>query len=273
MRNSALSTLLHIARTAAALLFAAFALAADTVGARWDCGPGGIPTSAEHGRVLILPGVGNTRFHLEGFVERVAEQLPNFEIEVRTWGDAFRMLSNLRAEQRNVATAEQIAAELTDWRRAHPADKLYVVGYSGGGGIATLVAAALPSDVAIDRLVLVAPAISPDYPLAERVLPHVTEFVASFASTLDLQVGWGTLTFGTIDRKNTQSAGAVGFALDDPKLLQRRWSKDDLPFGHHGNHLSYLSPRWQDAKLLPTLDPSLTRERVLATWAQTCRER
>ena len=273
MRNRALSSLLHIGRTAAALLFAAFALGADTVGARWDCGPGGIPVSAEHGRVLVLPGVGNTRFHLEGFVERVKEQLPNFEIEVRAWGDPFRMLSNLRAEQRNVATAEQIARELAEWRRSHPTEKLYVVGYSGGGGIVTLVVAALPSDVTIDRLVLVAPAISPDYPLEERVLPHVTEFVANFSSTLDLQVGWGTRTFGTIDRKNTQSAGAVGFAADHPKLLQHRWSEDDMPFGHHGNHLSYLSPRWQDAKLLPTLDPSLTREQIGAAWAQTCKER
>jgi pimeloyl-ACP methyl ester carboxylesterase len=183
------------------------------------------------------------------------------------------MLSNLRAEQRNAATAEQIASELAGWRRAHPTDKLYVVGYSGGGGIVTLVVAALPSDVAIDRLVLVAPAISPDFPLAERVLPHVTEFVASFSSTLDLQVGWGTRAFGTIDRKNTPSAGAIGFALEDPKLLQHRWSESDRPFGHHGNHLSYLSPRWQDAKLLPTLDPSSTRESVLDVWAQTCKER
>jgi pimeloyl-ACP methyl ester carboxylesterase len=273
MGTPALSSLLHIGRTAAAVLFAALALGADTVGARWDCGPGGIPTSDEHGRVLILPGVGNTRFHLEGFVERVAEQLPNFEIEVRPWGDPFRMLSNLRAEQRNYATAEQVARELAEWRRAHPTEKLYVVGYSGGGGIVTLVTAALPSDVVIDRLVLVAPAISPDYPLEERVLPHVTEFVANFSSTLDLQVGWGTLTFGTIDRKNARSAGAVGFSLDHPKLLQHRWSEHDMPFGHHGNHLSYLSPRWQDAKLLPTLDPSLTREQVVAAWTRTCKER
>jgi pimeloyl-ACP methyl ester carboxylesterase len=183
------------------------------------------------------------------------------------------MLSNLRAEQRNLATAEQIARDLTEWRRAHPEDKLYVVGYSGGGGIATLVMAELPADVSVDRLVLVAPAISPDYPLAQNVLPHVTDFVANFSSTLDLQVGWGTLTFGTIDRKNTQSAGAVGFELDDPKLLQHRWSADDMPFGHHGNHLSYLSPRWQDAKLLPTLDPSFMREQVLAAWSQTCKGR
>jgi pimeloyl-ACP methyl ester carboxylesterase len=183
------------------------------------------------------------------------------------------MLHNLRAEKRNISTAQELAEELTAWRRAHPLDELYVVGYSGGGGMVTLITADLPPDVSIDRLILVAPAISPEYPLAERVLPHVNEFVANFASTLDLQVGWGTRTFGTIDRKNTVSAGAVGFERADPKLLQHLWSDDDIPFGHHGNHWSYLNRSWQNARLLPTLDPSLTLEQVRVRWAQTCKGR
>jgi pimeloyl-ACP methyl ester carboxylesterase len=260
-------------RTAVAVLLAAFTLAADSTAARWDCGIVARATSSAHGRVLILPGVGNTRFHLAGFVERLAQQLPNFGIDVRTWGTPFRMIENLQAEQRNLATAAEIAADLAAWRRAHPHDELYVVGYSGGGGMVTLAVAALPDDVKIDRLILVAPAISPDYPLAERVLPHVNEFVANFASALDLQVGLGTRIFGTIDRKNTASAGAVGFALADPKLVEHVWSADDLAFGHFGNHLSYLNRRWQEAKLLPTLDPSLSLDQVRARFAQTCKGR
>ena len=105
----------------------------------------------------------------------------------------------------------------------------------------TLVTSALPADVSIDRLVLVAPAISPDYPVASAVLPHVREFVVNYASERDLQVGWGTRTFGTIDRKNTASAGAIGFAVEDERLLQYHWSAADVPFGHAGNHLAYLN--------------------------------
>jgi pimeloyl-ACP methyl ester carboxylesterase len=271
MKNDRRSTLFRLARTGAALLLATFAVAADTTASRWDCGTVTDVESGTRGRVLIMPGVGNTRFHLAGFVERLEQQLPNFEIEVRTWGTPFHMIENLQAEERNVATAAEIAAELAAWRRIHPEEKLYVVGYSGGGGMVTLVTAALPDGVKIDRLVLVAPAISPDYPLAERVLPHVNELVANFASALDLQVGWGTRAFGTIDRKNTMSAGAVGFELTDPKLLQYVWSADDIPFGHFGNHMSYLNRRWQDAKLMPTLDPGSSLERVRARWAQTCK--
>jgi pimeloyl-ACP methyl ester carboxylesterase len=273
MKTDAPRTLIRPARTAAALLLAAFTLAADSTASRWDCGTLTDATASAHGRVLIMPGVGNTQFHLAGFVERLEQQLPNFEVEVRPWGTPFRMIENLRAAERNFSTAAEIAADLAAWRRAHPDEKLYVVGYSGGGGMVTLVTSALPDGVAIDRLILVAPAISPDYPLQERVLPHVNEFVANFASALDLQVGWGTRAFGTIDRKNTVSAGAVGFELADPKLLQHIWSADDIPFGHLGNHLSYLNGRWQRAKLLPALDPSLSSDQVRARWAQTCKGR
>ncbi|HET8697245.1 MAG TPA: alpha/beta fold hydrolase [Gammaproteobacteria bacterium] len=265
---------LRLARALGVLTLAAFATAGDTATRHWDC-TGVVPPPAAHaeaGRLLILPGVGNTRFQFAGLAEAAARQLPSFDVEVRPWGTPFLTLHNLRAHARNAATAKSIAAELAAWRRAHPHDKLYLVGYSGGGGIATLVTASLPADVAVDRLILIAPAISPDYPLAERVLPHVRELVVSFASGRDLQVGWGTHELGTIDRVYTQSAGAVGFGTTDDRLLEYFWSDADLGLGHQGNHWSYLVRRWQDAKLLPALDPSVTAVELRAQWAAACEE-
>jgi pimeloyl-ACP methyl ester carboxylesterase len=262
---------------ALAALVAAVAIGTGTIGdappAYWRCAVAPPAIAAQvRGKLLILPGVGNTRFHLAGFVSRVTEQLPGFEVEVRTWGTAFLTLRNLRAYEHNIATAEQIAADVTSWRRAHPDEPFYLVGYSGGGGIATLVAAALPAGVSVDRLILVAPAIAPDYPFAVNALPHVREFAVNYASERDLQVGWGTRTFGTIDRKNTLSAGAIGFASTDPRLLQYHWTIADEPFGHRGNHLAYLNPRWQAAKLLPALHPYVGPQDLVARWAQTCEE-
>jgi pimeloyl-ACP methyl ester carboxylesterase len=260
-------------RAFAFLLICAVATAADGPARRWDCGSEHalLPQQVE-GRLLILPGVGNTRFHLAGFVAAAQTQLPRFEVDVRPWGTPFLTIHNLRAHERNAETAAAIAAEIAEWRRANPDAPFYLVGYSGGGGMATLVTAALPDDLGIDRLVLVAPAISPGYPLADKVLPHVHEYVVNYASERDLQVGWGTRTFGTIDRKNTDSAGAIGFAVSHERLLEYHWSDDDEPFGHAGNHLAYLSARWQAAKLLPALDPSVGPEALRARWAQTCKE-
>src|SRR5262245_32585165 len=262
-----------VLRSLALLLVCAAATAADGPVHHWDCGPTPVVTPSQlEGRLLILPGVGNTRFHLAGFVATAEAQLPRFDVEVRPWGVPFMTIHNLRAHERNEATAAAIAAEIADWRRAHPDAPFYLVGYSGGGGMATLITAALPDDVAIDRLILVAPAVSPDYPLAERVVPHVRELVVNYASDRDLQVGWGTNEFGTIDREYTRSAGAVGFNAAHERVLEYFWSAGDEGLGHRGNHLSYLVRAWQDARLLPALDPAVTAVELRARWAAACEE-
>jgi pimeloyl-ACP methyl ester carboxylesterase len=264
---------LSVLRALGLLLIGAAATAADGPARRFDCGAPLVPISSDvEGRVLILPGVGNTRFHLASFVAATQSQLPRFDIEVRPWGVPFLTIHNLRAHERNVATAAAIAEDIAAWRSAHPNAPFYLVGYSGGGGMATLVTASLPEHVQIDRLVLIAPAISPDFPLTSEVLPHVREHVVNYASERDLQVGWGTRTFGTIDRKNTDSAGAIGFDTSHPRVLEYRWSEADAPFGHAGNHLSYLNQRWQAAKLLPALEPSVSASALRVQWARTCKE-
>src|SRR5688500_12265637 len=81
---------LSIARALAVLLFGTATSAAVTPGGLWDCAPARTAVrSPLAGRVLILPGVGNTRFHLAGFVAATEAQLPNFDVEVRTWGKPF----------------------------------------------------------------------------------------------------------------------------------------------------------------------------------------
>lgn len=181
-----------------------------------------------------------------------------------------RALANLRAHERNVATARRLAADITAWRRAHPDELVYVVGYSGGGGVASLAVAALPDGVTVDRLVLVAPAIAPTFNVEARLVPHVEELIVNYASPHDLQVGWGTHTFGTIDRVYTPGAGALGFATTHRAVLEWRWSPAERSLGHRGDHLSYLTRTWQQARLLPALDPRLGRAGIEARWQTQC---
>ena len=226
------------------------------------------------GRLLILPGVGNTRFHLAGFVAAAEAQLPRFDVEVRPWGVPFMTIHNLRAHERNTATVAAIAAEIAQWRRANPDAPFYLVGYSGGGGMATLVTAALPDDVSIDRLVLVAPAISPDYPLASEVLPHVREYVVNYASERDLQVGWGTRTFGTIDRKYTDERRRDRLrrrarAPARVALVERRRAARPRRQSSRVSRTGVGRPRSCCRRSIRLVDPEALRAR----WAQTCKER
>jgi pimeloyl-ACP methyl ester carboxylesterase len=254
-------------------LVCAAAMGADGPVRHFDCGqPRAVAPSQAEGRLLILPGVGNTRFHLAGFVAAAEAQLPRFDVEVRTWGVPFMTIHNLRAHERNEATALGVAAEIADWRRAHPDAPFYLVGYSGGGGMATLVTAALPDDVSIDRLVLVAPAISPDYPLGAEVMPHVREYVVNYASERDLPVGWGTRTFGTIDQEHRErrfdrlrGSGTSGCSVTAGRPLMSR-------SGHAGNHLRRISAGAGEPRSCCPFSIRLSVPALRAQWARTCKE-
>ena len=118
----------------------------------------------------------------------------------------------------------------------------------------------------LDRLILVAPAISASYDIERLAAAHVNDFVINFASERDMQVGLGTRLFGTIDRKYEYAAGYHGFDARFEDLVQWRWSAIDRSFGHRGNHVAYLGRRWQLGFLLPAIDPDLTQADVARIW-------
>jgi pimeloyl-ACP methyl ester carboxylesterase len=230
--------------------------------------PQPFPPAPAPGRMIVLPGIHNTLFHLDGFIDMARVSLPNFHIDRRKWGLTFLGIINLRAEEKNVAFARTLAADITRWRRDNPDALLYLMGYSGGGGVAALVLAELPADVYVDRLILIAPAISSEFPIESYAAEHVSDFVINFASRKDMQVGLGTKLFGTIDRKYEYAAGYQGFAANFDRLAQWHWNKADRQIGHRGNHVAYLGRRWQRDFLLPAMDPSVSRNELERLWRE-----
>lgn len=215
----------------------------------------------------MLPGVSNTVGQLKNLARLIQREHAGLEVEIRTWGPALQSLHNLQAYDANLTTARNLALEIANHLHRHQGEDFYLLGYSGGGGLAVLTAANLPDGARIDRLILIAPAISPEYPLAEQVLPHVREFVVNCASRRDRQVGSGTRWFGTVDRKLTRSAGCVGFALAHPHLVEYHWTPRIRELRHMGGHTEYLGARWQEAILLPVFDADSTPERLRASYA------
>ena len=212
--------------------------------------------SGQTGRVLVLPGIMNVKFHLAWFKRMIRRAYPFYEVEVQRWGTPFGSIANLQAYERNRRTAEELARQIGKYRETHPGAMIHLVGYSGGGGLAVMVAEALEAPASIHRLILVAAAISPQYPLADKVLPKVREFAVNYASRYDVQIRQGTTFFGNMDGVKQPGAGGVGFSLQHPKLIQVHWRKEMLRYLHLGNHWGYLSPLWQRRYLLPALDPS-----------------
>ncbi len=221
---------------------------------------------------LMFPGVINTGWQLARTAESVRKLRPELMVRVHPWGPAMLSIPNLLAEERNRAGARRLAEDIAAYRRHNPEAPIYLLGYSGGGGFAVFVVESLPDDVMIDRLMLMAPAISDTYPIEEAMLPHVREFVVVYASKLDKQLGWGTKLAGNMDGASSGCAGYTGFQCEHAKLVQLHWRPAMLKQLHFGNHLSYLSPLWQSRYLMPAFARNASADSLVIGFEESGRQ-
>ena len=148
------------------------------------------------------------------------------------------------------------------FRASHPGTPVFLVGKSGGSGLAIQALELLP-EAAVECAVLLSPAVSPTYDLS-RALRAVRREMVVYWSPLDVVVlGLGTRVFGTIDRVRTVSAGLVGFrrpgSLDASgraqyaKLRQVRWQAAMVRTWYFGGHMGPDSPAFLRKYVVPLL--------------------
>jgi hypothetical protein len=214
---------------------------------------------------LVVGGVGGLDWCGIGLKRVAKSQHLRLEIRDFPWGLGF---GRWHADLTNVANRDARARDLADIiereRTTEPRRRIYVVAKSGGSGIAVKALEQLGESV-IERIILLAPALSADYDLGAALAAVRTEMVV-FWSPLDFVVlGAGTRLFGTIDRVRAIGAGLVGFR--DPrsnetgarssaayaKLRQVRWSVPMALTGNLGGHMGPDSPLFLRKYVVPLL--------------------
>ncbi|MBX3395670.1 MAG: hypothetical protein KF841_09915 [Phycisphaerae bacterium] len=219
------------------------------------------------GTIFMIPGIVGQPSELtgmrDGLCDAIAAAQLEYEVEVIPWEtSAFQPIRNLTDYEANKQRARRIADRLTEARRKSPGRAVILVGNSGGGGLAVMAVEMLPDDVMLDRLILTAAAVSNDYNLS--IVRSRCHAIDNFYSRADGIVGWGTSLFGTIDRKNTLSAGHTGFVdargnlLKADRINQHEWRIDWLKYGHTGSHFGYRARKWAEVILAPRVigDPA-----------------
>lgn len=118
-----------------------------------------------------------------------------------------------------------------------------------------------PREPILRNVVLVHPAVSPDYDLTSA-LRATRGRIINFYSPRDWFIlGLGTTAFGTVDRKFVASAGKTGFdaarAVPEPaqrhRLVQVAWTREMAADGHGGDHLGGLWRSWNRKHVAPQL--------------------
>jgi pimeloyl-ACP methyl ester carboxylesterase len=163
-----------------------------------------------------------------------------------------------------VAEGRRLAEQVRAVRAASPGRPVYLVGHSAGTGVVLAAAGGLPPDT-LERVILLAPAVSPTFDL-RPALRACRGGIVSFNSPLDrFMLHWGTCTFGTVDRVYGPAAGCCGFQAPDrldgegralyERLVQVPWSWGKLLEFRGGLHNSTCMPVFLARQVAPWLRP------------------
>jgi hypothetical protein len=216
-------------------------------------GPAAPPTLSEQlspgsTYLLHLPGIsGDTPFDRE-WIKALRAGGAADRVELYDWTCADPGLDALHAISRNRIEAAKVARILAARRASNPTGKLILTSESGGTAVAVWALEMLPKGTMVDDAVLIAPAVSPRYDLS-AALSHVRGKLYSFSSPGDWFVlGLGTQIFGTMDGKNVQAAGYVGFhrpcrpdQRQYAKLVEMRYDPGWAKYGDFGIHTGGMS--------------------------------
>jgi hypothetical protein len=225
------------------------------------------------GFVLVADGIGG--LDLCGTALRyvlAAERLP-YAIQLFHWGHGFgRWYADLTSSANRDVKAQLVADTVAQYKVNWPDHPVFMVAKSGGSGVVVKALELLDRPL-VERVVLLAPALSPDYDLT-RALRAVHRDIVVFWSPLDVFIlGAGTRLFGTADRVKSASAGMVGFHVPPPpdrdqahgrsyeKLRQVRWQPRMVTTGYLGGHVGPDSPMFLRKYVAPLLRVEETPER------------
>src|SRR5205807_5852483 len=111
------------------------------------------------------------------------------------------------------AQGQRLAELIVEHRQTHPETPIYLVAHSAGTGVVLTAAEWLPPDV-VERIVLLAPAVSADHDL-RAALAAARRGVDVFYSKADWwYLGMGVTVIGTSDRHWDPAAGRIGFRAE-----------------------------------------------------------
>lgn len=226
------------------------------------------PDRMRNGYVIVLPGIEGYSALNVSIAKGLADGGVKAGIEIYDWtfgGSVLTAVANLRVESHHRSEARQIARKIIAYQEKHPGKPTFLVGHSGGGGVAVYTLEALPPSRQVTAAILLGPALSPDYDL-RGALRHTQQGIYNFYSPYD--VGFlkvGTSVMGTVDGQHGRAAGAVGFTLpwglsqEDRQLYasllrQQPYNSKMADAGNPGTHTGWASRNFVAQWLAPLMN-------------------
>ena len=219
----------------------------------------------EAGLVVSLDGVGGYNWGPKWLRAGLEEAGVSGAIVIYDWskGPGGMFVGDLMDEAANHAAARNLAQMVETYLAAMPNRPVTLIGHSGGAAVVAWALEELPEGCCVERAILMAPALAPDYDLS-KALRHVRSRLYVMYSYADVPLmAAGTAVFGTMDRQHSVSAGLVGFKMPPAvplaervqylKVRQIPWTISLLKTGHLGGHMGWTSTRFARDFIAPIL--------------------
>lgn len=191
------------------------------------------PERLERGLVLVFTGIEGGSFLNVGLLAGLIDGGVHSAVDIVDWttGNKLLFLLHLRGWSRNNRVARDLANRITTYQDQYPGRPVWMVGHSGGGGMALLVAGSLPEGRSVTGIVMLATAVSPVMDL-RPALARIQTSIWNYYSWYDaFFLRFGTTLLGTFDGRHGAAAGAVGFRgpqadelVASRRLIQIRWN-------------------------------------------------
>jgi pimeloyl-ACP methyl ester carboxylesterase len=217
--------------------------------------------SAAQGVIFVADGSGDLSNTSKNLETLVCEACLPFRVERLDWSHGrLHPVTDLVKHSRHLCWGNQLAASVLAYRQQNPDGRIILVGHSSGAAIVLAAAECLPAG-SVERIILLAPAVSASYDL-RPALRCACEGIDSFYSKHDpILFGIFALCIGTADRHWEACGGWLGF--DAPadgcgeelscKLRQHGWSKDLWKTGYLGGHYGCRNEDHLRERVLPLL--------------------
>ena len=212
-----------------------------------DSDPAAGEKALEQGVVFVLPGIEGSGPNSWGIIDGLRRSGVPYSLVTYEWGRPVPLLGpmlNQMDVRSNRAVAETLARRIQDYHQAYPNGKVYLVGHSGGAGVAVFAAEVLPAGLQIDGIVLLSPSLSSDYDTS-TALAHCRNGIVNFWSPGDVAMLMvGTTLAGNVDGVHGPAAGATGFSRKPAGLYQVPWQQQMARSGNHGGHMDTAQPNF-----------------------------
>ena len=175
-----------------------------------------------NGLIIILPGIeGESSLNHQIRDGLVAAGIDR-AMPIYSWGRPVPIAGPLLNQMDfigNRLEGRRIAKMIMSYQDNFPDRPVYLIGHSGGGGVAVFTAEALPEDRKIDGLVLLSASISSAYDLS-KAISRCRNGVLNIYTKADVGLlVVGTTVAGNVDGTRGPAAGAIGF--DKPRSREK----------------------------------------------------